>query len=330
MAQDRVFVTRQMAQESIDMLRGEGYEVEVWGDELPPPREVLLQKAKESTALLTTVPDKIDDQLLAQAPNLKVVANMAVGFDNLDIASATKRGILMSNTPGVLTKTTADLTFALLLAAARRVGEGERSVRAGKWKTWHPLFFLGQDVYDRTLGIIGMGQIGLEMAKRALGFDMRVLYYDTVRREEPEQRYAVKYCPDIPTVLRQSDFVTLHTNLTPETYHLIGKNELQQMKSTAILVNAARGPIVDPKALYEALRDGVIAGAALDVTEPEPISMDDPLLTLDNVVIVPHIGSASVATRTRMATLAAENIIAALKGEPMPTCLNPEALQKRG
>ena len=329
MANPKVFVTRKMAQEAIDMLRAEGYQVEVWGNEMPPPREVMLQKARECDALLTLVTDKIDEELMASAPNLKVVANMAVGFDNFDVAAATKRGIPMSNTPRVLTKTTADLTFALLLAAARRVVEGDRHVRAGTWKTWHPLYYLGQDVYERTLGILGLGQIGLEVGKRGLGFDMKVVYYDTIRREDVEKQYGFTFSADIPTVLRQADFVTVHTPLSPETYHLIGKAELAMMKPTAILVNAARGPIVDPKALYEALRDGVIAGAGLDVTEPEPIPLDDPLLTLENVVIAPHIGSGSVETRTRMATLAAENIIACFRGQPMPTILNPEALQGR-
>ena len=318
-----------MAQKAIDMLEAKGFRVEVWSDDQPPPREVMLQKAKECDALLTMVSDKIDQELLDGAPKLRVVANMAVGFDNFDLDSATERGVAMSNTPGVLTKTTADFTWALLLAAARRPVEGDRDVRSGKWKTWHPLYYLGQDVFDRTLGIVGLGQIGLEVGKRGLGFDMRIVYCDPVRREQAEKQYGFTYCPDVPTVLRQSDFVSLHTNLTPETHHLIGKRELETMKPNAILVNAARGPIVDPKALYEALRDGVIAGAALDVTEPEPISMDDPLLTLDNVVIAPHIASASTDTRTRMATLAAENIIACFNGKPMPTCLNPEALQRR-
>ena len=329
MANLKVFVTRKMAQEAIDMLKTEGYQVEVWCDEMPPPREVMLEKARECDALLTLVTDKIDDELMGNAPNLKVVANMAVGFDNFDVAAATKRGIPMSNTPEVLTKTTADLTWALLLAAGRRVVEGDRHVRQSKWKTWHPLFYMGQDVYERTLGILGLGQIGLEVGKRALGFDMKVVYYDTIRREQAEQQYGFTYSADIPTVLRQSDFLTVHTPLLPGTYHLIGKAELAMMKPNAILVNAARGPLVDPKALYEALRDGVIAGAGLDVTEPEPISMDDPLLTLENVIICPHIGSASIETRTNMATLAAKNIIAFFKSQPMPTCLNPEVIQRQ-
>ena len=311
------------------MLEAEGYRVEVWPDDQPPPREVMIQKAKECDALLTMVSDEIDRELLDGAPKLRVVANMAVGFDNFALDAATERGVAMSNTPEVLTKTTADFTWALLLGAARRPVEGDRDVRSGKWKTWHPLYYLGQDVFDRTLGIIGLGQIGLEVGKRGLGFDMRIVYCDPLRREQAEKQYGFIYCPDMPTVLRQSDFVSVHTNLTPETHHLIGKRELEMMKPNAILVNAARGPIVDPKALYEALRDGVIAGAALDVTEPEPISMDDPLLTLDNVVLAPHIASASTETRTRMATLAAENIIACFNGKPMPTCLNPEVLQRR-
>ena len=322
----KVFVTRKIDPEAIELMKDSGFDVHVWEDEMPPSRDILLQQCKDASALLTLVTDKIDDELMSQSPQLKVVANMAVGYDNFDVPSATKRGIAMANTPGVLTKTTADLTWALLMAAGRLVVQGDRDVRAGKWKTWLPLGYLGQDIYDSTLGVLGLGQIGLEVAKRWLGFDMKILYFDTYRMKDMEEKYGFEYSSDVETVLKKAAFISVHTPLTEETYHLIGEKEFAMMKPNAILVNAARGPIVDPKALYEALKSNVIAGAGLDVTEPEPILMDDPLLTLDNCVIAPHIGSASVATRNKMAMLSAQNIIAYFQNKPMPTCVNPEVL----
>jgi glyoxylate reductase len=220
------------------------------------------------------------------------------------------------------------MAFLLMMAAARRLVEGAEAVKAGKWKTWHPLHYLGPDIFGATLGILGMGRIGLEMAKRARGFEMPIIYYDVFRRSEEEEReYNLTY-KSLDEVLTESDFLSVHVNLTPETYHLIGPKQLEMMKSTSVLVNAARGPIIDPKALYTALKAGQIGAAALDVTEPEPISVDDPLLTLDNCVIVPHIASASFATRLRMSTMAAENLLAGLKGERLPTCVNPEVYHK--
>ncbi len=262
------------------------------------------------------------------APKLRVISNYAVGFDNIEVEEATKRGIIVGNTPGVLTDTTADFAFALLMAAARRVVEGVDYVRAGKWKTWGPKLLLGHDIHGSTLGIIGLGRIGGAVARRARGFDMRILYYDIRRREDLEEELGVEYA-DLETVLKEADFVTLHTTLTPETYHLIGLRELKLMKKTAILINTSRGPVVDPKALYEALKDGEIAYAALDVTEPEPIQVDDPLLTLDNIIIVPHMASASRSTRGKMAVMAAENLIAGLKGEMPPNPVNPEVFKER-
>jgi len=232
---------------------------------------------------------------------------------------------VVCNTPGVLTETTADFAFALLLAAARRVAEGERNVKEGKWRTWGPMILLGHDVHHATLGIIGLGRIGAEVAKRAKGFDMKILYYDSVRRPDLEKTLGVEF-RDLKTLLGESDFVTVHTPLLPETYHLIGEEQFKIMKKTAIVVNTARGPIVDPKALYGALRNHQIAYAALDVTEPEPIPLSDPLLTLNNILIVPHIASASVATRTKMAMMAVDNLLAALKGERPPHIVNPEVL----
>jgi glyoxylate reductase len=325
-AMGRIFVTRRLATEALDLLAGV-LEVEVWPGDAAPPREVMEREAKICIALLTTVEDRIDEALLAIGQGrLRVVANCAVGFDNFDIPAATSRGVALSNTPGVLTKTTADLTFALLLSTARKVTLADRDVRAGRWKNWQPFGYAGPDVNGATLGIIGLGQIGLEMAKRAKGFDMTVYYYDPLRHREVEGEYGLNFLPDIPSVLKVADFVSLHTPLTTETHHIISEEYLQIMQPTAMLINAARGGIVDHEALYKALRDGVIAGAGLDVTEPEPLPPSHPLLSLSNVVVTPHIGSASLETRRQMALLAAQNILARLKGASMPTCLNPEVL----
>ena len=328
MARPRVFVSRHIFPEALDLIRAEA-DLDLWEDELPPPRDVLLEKVKGVDGLLCLLTDGVDAELMDTAgPRLKVISQIAVGFDNIDVPEATSRGIPVGNTPEVLTQTTADAAWALLMAAARRIVEGSDAVHGGKWRTWHPLHYLGQDVYGATLGIIGLGRIGVEVAKRASGFDMKVIYSDVYRNEAAEKGHGIAYV-DQDTLLRESDFVSLHTVLNDATYHLIGDAELAMMKETAILVNAARGPVVDPQALYRALKDGVIAAAALDVTEPEPIPADDPLLTLDNCVIVPHIASASVATRREMSRLSAQNLINGLKGEPLETCVNPEAYAKR-
>lgn len=319
----KVYVTRLVPQDGIDRLQQE-CEVEVWEEARPVPRDVLLKKVNDVEGLYCLLTDQVDEELLDAAPRLRVVSNMAVGYDNVDVEACTARGIPVGNTPGVLTDTTADLAFALLMTAARRIVEGVDYVRAGKWKTWGPKLLMGQDVHGATLGIIGMGRIGQAMARRALGFDMRVLYYDPHTAEEALDMKASSVALD--TLLTASDFVTLHVPLTEETYHLIGRQELRQMKPTSVLVNTSRGGVVDPEALYDALQSGEIAYAALDVTEPEPIPADDPLLELTNCIVVPHIGSASVATRTKIATMAAENLIAGLHGVSMPHCVNPEAL----
>jgi lactate dehydrogenase-like 2-hydroxyacid dehydrogenase len=298
-------------------------EVEIWEGELPVPRDVLLEKVRDIDGLYCLLTERVDQGLLDAAPRLRVVSNMAVGYDNINVAACTARGIPVGNTPGVLTETTADLTFALLMAAARRVVEGMDYVRARRWKTWGPMLLMGQDVYAATLGIIGLGRIGQAVARRARGFDMRILYHDVRPITEAEAGLNVTFV-DMDTLLAESDFVTVHVNLTEATYHLIGREELRKMKPTAALVNAARGGVVDPQALYEALRDGQIGYAALDVTEPEPIPEDDPLLSLPNCIVVPHIASASVATRTKMATMAAENLLAGLRGQRLPNCVNPE------
>ena len=320
----KVYVNRPVPEEALKKL-AQTCEYRIWEGELAVPRDVLLKEVPEIDALLSLLTDKIDAPIMDAAPKLRVISNMAVGFDNIDVHEATKRKIVVCNTLGVLTETTADFAFALLLAAARRVAEGERNVKEGKWKTWGPMILLGHDVHHATLGIIGLGRIGAEVAKRAKGFDMKILYHDSVRRPELEKTLGVEF-RNLMTLLGESDFVTVHTPLLPETYHLIGEEQFKIMKKTAIVVNTARGPIVDPKALYGALRDHQIAYAALDVTEPEPIPLSDPLLTLNNILIVPHIASASVATRTKMAMMAVDNLLAALKGERPPHVVNPEVL----
>lgn len=328
MSKPKVFVARKMAPEALDKIAG-ATEMELWEGELPPPRDVYLEKVRGIDGLLSILTDKIDAEIMDASLGLKVISNMAVGFDNIDVPAATSRGILVGNTPGVLTETTADFAFTLLMAAARRVVSGDKYTRRGDWKTWGPMILLGYDVHHATLGIIGSGRIGMEMAKRARGFDMKVIYHDVVRRKpEEEAALGLEYVPNLEELLSRADFVTVHVPLTPDTRHMISTREFAAMKPTAVLVNSARGPVVDPKALYEALKSGQIFAAGLDVTEPEPILMDDPLLTLDNIVIAPHIASGSVATRTKMANMAAANLLAGLKGELPPNCVNPEVLQK--
>lgn len=323
MPKPKVFVSREIFKDSFEMIAAET-DADLWRNELPPPREVLIEKVRGVEGILCLLTDKIDAELMdAAGPQLKVISQIAVGFDNVDIQEATRRGIPVGNTPEVLTQTTADATWALLMASARRITEGDRDVRAGKWRTWHPLHYLGQDVFGSTLGIIGMGRIGLEVARRASGFNMKVLYTDTIRREDLEAEHKIQYV-DQDTLLRESDFVTLHTVLNESTYHLIDFDALSKMKPTAIIINAARGPVVDPEALYRALRDGQIAGAGLDVTEPEPIPVDDPLLTLENCLVVPHIASASYKTRGEMSRIAAQNLLNGIRGEKLLTCVNPE------
>lgn len=323
-----IYVTRQIPEVALAPLHTCGA-VRVWDREEIMPRETLLRSVQDADALLCMVTERIDEELLAHAPKLRIVANMAVGYDNVNVPALTNRGIVFTNTPGVLTETTADLAFALILGIARRLGEGERMVRAGRWGAWSPFAFLGHDVHHATLGIIGLGRIGAEVAKRAAGFAMRILYTNRGRNVAVEERFGCTRV-ELPTLLRESDFVLVLTPLTAETRHLLSTPQFQMMKRSAFLINAARGPIVDPRALYAALRDGVLAGAALDVTDPEPIPREDPLLTLENCLIVPHVGSASIATRTRMATLAADNIFAFLHGKRPPTPVNPEVLRAAG
>jgi lactate dehydrogenase-like 2-hydroxyacid dehydrogenase len=305
-------------------------DADLWPDELPPPRDELLRRVAGVEGLLSLLTDRVDDELLdAAGPQLKVVSNYAVGFDNIDVPACTRRGIPVGNTPGVLTETTADLAFALLMAVARRIPEGYDYVRADRWKTWGPLLLLGPDVHHATLGIVGFGRIGHEMAKRAGGFGMRVLYHDVQRASAEDEAALGARFAEMKELLGESDFVSLHVNLTPETQGLMDAAAFAQMKPTTIVINTSRGPVVDQTALYEALRNGVIAGAGLDVTDPEPMRADDPLLTLPNCLVVPHIASASRATRARMAEMAAANLMAGLRGERLPTPVNPEVYEAK-
>ncbi|HEX2171267.1 MAG TPA: D-glycerate dehydrogenase, partial [Dehalococcoidia bacterium] len=261
--------------------------------------------------------ERVDEELLATAPRLRIISNMAVGYDNVDLAACRRRGLPVGYTPGVLTETTADLAFALLLAAARRLVESAEYVKRGDWRYWGPLVLLGHDVHHATLGIVGLGRIGLEMARRARGFDMRILYTSRDRKPAAEAAHGLTY-RELPDLLAESDFVSLHVPLNDTTRHLFGAAELARMKPTAILINTTRGPVVDQRALTEALRSGRIGGAALDVTDPEPIDPDDPLLSLPNVTVIPHLGSATIETRTKMALLAVDNLLAGLAGRPLP------------
>jgi len=327
MIKPNVYVTRAIPQAGLDEVDA-FCRMEVWQGETPPPRDILLEKAAGKDGLLSLLTDLIDADLMdAAGPQLTVVSNYAVGFDNIDVDAATERGILVTNTPGILTDTTADFAFSLLMGAARRVVEGVDYVRAGRWQTWGPRLLVGQDVHGATLGVVGMGRIGTAVCRRARGFDMKVLYVDPAcGLEEGAEQGAV--CVDMDTLLWESDFVTLHVPLTDETHHLIGAEAFRKMKPSAVLINTARGPIVDPEALYHALKNGDIAAAALDVTDPEPLPAGNRLLSLSNLIVCPHIASASVATRDRMAVTAAENLIAGLKGKRPQHLVNPEALDR--
>ena len=322
MSSFKVFITRHLPAD-LDLLR-QVAAVEVWSERQPPPYETLLDKVKGIDGLLCLLTDQIDSHLIEVGAQLKVISQMAVGYDNIDIPAATARGLPVGHTPGVLTNATADLTWALLMAAARRVVEADQFTRSGRWTTWEPSLLLGPDVAGATLGIVGLGRIGQAVARRAKGFDMKVLY--TERRPlapELEASLGVEFV-GLDRLLQTSDFVTIHTPLSKETFHLFSQPQFEQMKPTAILINTARGPIVDPNALHHALANGQIASAALDVTDPEPIPMDSPLLTLRNLIMTPHIGSASIQAREKMAAMAIANLIAGLKGDHLPDCVNPD------
>jgi glyoxylate reductase len=320
MSKPSVLITRQIPI-ALDALQAMAA-VEVWPDRNPPPYSFLIDKSKTIDGLLCLLTDTIDAALISASPTLRVISQMAVGHDNIDIAAATACRIPVGHTPGVLTNATADLTWALLMAAARRIVEADRFTRSGQWTTWEPDLLLGPDVAGATLGIIGLGRIGQAIARRAKGFEMNILYTGK-QRQPPAQEVGAQWV-SLDPLLQTADFITLHAPLTPETYHLFNDRAFALMKPTAILINTARGAMVDPDALYRALRSGQIAGAALDVTDPEPIPMDSPLLQLENLIITPHIGSASRPTREKMAAMALENLMAGLKGERLPYCVNPE------
>jgi glyoxylate reductase len=301
----RVFITRAFPFAALERLQAE-HEVDVWDENTPPPREALLEHAAKADGLLTIITERVDAELFDAAPSVKAVANLAVGTDNIDLDEAARRGIPVGNTPGVLTDATADIAFALLLGIARRIAEGDRQVRDGAWAPWYPTHMIGGDTTGTTLGIVGWGRIGQAMARRGEGFGMEVIHHSRSSGVPLDE------------LLERADYVSLHTPLTADTRHLIGAPELRRMKPTAYLINTARGGVLDQVALREALELGEIAGAGLDVTDPEPLPADDPLLEAPNLLVVPHVGSATTRTRSRMAEMAVDNLLAALAGRDMP------------
>jgi glyoxylate reductase len=326
MSKPKVFITRAIPQKGFDMIN-EFCEVDMWEGELPPSREELLKRVPGVDGILSLLTDRIDGEVMdAAGEQLKVISNHAVGFDNIDVPAATARKIPVGNTPDVLTDATADFSFALMMAASRRLMEADRYVREGKWKTWGPMILLGMEMKGATLGLVGFGRIGKAMARRASGFDMRVIYYDPKAKNSYTEGNATQV--DFETLLEESDFISLHIPLTPDTRHLIDAEAFSKMKTNAVLVNTSRGPVVDLDALYDALKSERIFAAALDVTEPEPLPMDSPLLTLDNLVIAPHIASAGKVTREKMSWMAAKNLLSGLKGDPLPNCVNPQVYAK--
>lgn len=309
----RIYITRLMPKAIIEKLSGQ-FHVRMWEEEnIPVPRDILLKEVEEVDGLICLITEMIDEEVINKARKLKVISNVAVGYNNIDVQTAARKGIVVTNTPGVLTETTADLTFALLMAAARRIVDASDYLRSGEWGAWSLMQLTGQDIYGATLGIVGLGRIGEALVKRAKGFDMNVLYHNRTRKQEKEQELGIHYV-SLEDLLKQSDFICLLLPYSLEVHHLIGKKELSLMKENAILINTARGGIVDEHALYHALKDGVIWAAGLDVFQQEPVPVDHPLLTLPNVVTLPHIGSASVKTRMQMAHLAADNMKNVLSG----------------
>jgi glyoxylate reductase len=328
MSRPKVFVTRVIPAVGLRAIE-EACDAEVWRDPLPPPYEILRQKVAGCDGLVALLTDRIDAPLMDAAPRLRVVSNYAVGFNNVDVPAATARGIAVGNTPGVLTDATTDMAFCLLIGAARRIVEGHQYTLAGRWKTWEPVGHLGQDLAGRTLGVVGMGRIGYALAQRCRGgWDMKIFYHDVYRNEMAEKDLEAQQV-DFDTLLRESDFVSVHTDLNEKTRGMFGTEQFNKMKRTAVFVNTARGPLVDQKALYEALKSGTIFAAGLDVTDPEPPRADDPLLSLPNVIVAPHIASATYQTRNAMAEICANNLIAGLAGRKLPAWVNPEVEGKR-
>ena len=322
MPKPKVFVTRVIPSPGLDRIL-HACDAEIWHDPMPPPPEVLREKARGCQGLLTLLTDRIDASLMDACPGLRVVSNYAVGFNNIDVEAATERKIRVGNTPGVLTDATADLAFALMIAAARRVVEGHDYAQSGQWKTWEPMGHVGQDLAGRTLGIVGMGRIGAALAKRCRrGWDMQILYNDLHRNEAAEDELGAERV-DLNALLERSDFVSVHANLTDGTRGMFGAEAFRRMKRTAVFVNTARGPLVDEAALADALHDGMIFAAGLDVTDPEPPHADNRLLRMPNCIVAPHIASATVQTRDAMATIAADNLILGLEGKPLRHWVNP-------
>jgi glyoxylate reductase len=324
----KVFVTRVIPAAGLDRIRA-ACDVTLWPEPLPPSYEELRRRVAECDGLVSLLTDRIDAALLDAAPRLKVVSNYAVGFNNVDVPAATARGVSVGNTPGVLTDATADMAFCLLIAAARRLVDGQQYGRDGKWKTWEPIGHLGQDLAGRTLGVVGMGRIGFALARRCrFGWDMKVLYYDVYPSEKAEKDLGAARV-DLDTLLRESDFVSVHTDLNDKTRGLFSAEQFRKMKPTAVFVNTARGPIVREADLIEALRNGTIFAAGLDVTDPEPPPPDSPLFRTPNLIVAPHIASATVGTRNAMAEICAGNLLAGLRGEKLQAWVNPEVEPRR-
>ncbi len=328
MAKFKVFVTRLIPAAGLDKVKT-ACDAVIWPEQLPPPPDVLLKKLADFAGVLSLLTDRFDAAVMDALPRLRVISNYAVGFNNIDVKAATERGICVGNTPGVLTDATADMAFCLLITAARRVVEGHNYTVAGKWKTWEPLGHIGHDLAGRTLGIVGMGRIGYALSQRCRGgWGMNVLYHDVYRNEKAEKELGARQV-DFDTLLRDSDFVSVHTDLNDSTRGMFNAAAFRKMKRTAVFINTARGPIMNQRDLADALRDGVIFAAGLDVTDPEPPSSDDSLLKLPNVVIAPHIASATVASRNGMAEIAADNLILGLEGKPLRCWVNPDVDSRR-
>jgi glyoxylate reductase len=328
MARPKVFVTRVIPDAGLEKIK-RACDADIWPDQLPPPPDVLRAKLAGCQGGLSLLTDRFDASLMDALPELRVISNYAVGFNNIDVNAATERGICVGNTPGVLTDATADMAFCLLISAARRVVEGHNYTVAGKWKTWEPLGHIGQDLKDKTIGIVGMGRIGYALAQRCRGgWGMQVLYHDMVRNEHAEKDLGARHV-DFDTLLRDSDFVSVHTDLNDATRGMFNAAAFRKMRRTAVFINTARGPIMNQKDLHDALRDGVIFAAGLDVTDPEPPALNDQLLKLPNIVIAPHIASATVASRAGMAEIAADNLILGLEGKPLRCWVNPQVAGRR-
>ncbi|GIV78130.1 D-glycerate dehydrogenase [Litorilinea aerophila] len=324
MSKPNVVITRRIPEAGLARVQ-EVCQVRQWDSDDPIPRETLLEWVRGIDGLYCLLTERIDEELLdAAGSNLRVVSTLSVGYDHIDVAACRRRNIAVGNTPGVLTETTADLAVALLLATARRIPEAIDAIRRGEWTTWKPMWMAGQDVHGSTVGIVGLGRIGRAVARRLRGFNCRILYHDVRPRPEVADELGATYV-DMDTLLAECDFITLHPRLNASTYHLFDAEKFRKMKKTAILINTSRGPVVDQEALYQALVNGEILAAGLDVTEPEPLPVDHPLLQLPNCVVLPHIASASVATRTKMALIAAENLIAGVQGKPLPYPVEDES-----